>query len=279
MKERDAQALFSVYRESAEGRIINTHANEDAMELVEVTSGRVRVQIGTDFSEAERGDFLFVPRGRVFRAEALGGAASVRGVVFDASLIEDNMQNFDAEVFYMFDVQSRNKITVFGVGHSVHPTLLRYMQDTVDEYMTKDVCYRLPICANIYHMMTALLRYYCSERNQPDKMVYHNVLRLRPVVAYIAEHFSEKIYVERLADMINVSPDYFTKMFRDSIGRTPIDYINGLRINYAMRLLSEGDMPMAEIADVIGFCNTNYFHKIFKQYTDTSPLAYRKSCK
>ena len=103
------------------------------------------------------------------------------------------------------------------------------------------------------------------------------MLRLRQVITYIAEHFKEKIYIDELAKMINVSADYFTKMFKDSIGKTPIDYINGLRINHSMRLLTTLDIPMAEIADIIGFCNANYFHKIFKQYMGTSPLAYRKS--
>ena len=110
-------------------------------------------------------------------------------------------------------------------------------------------------------------------------MVYHNVLRLRPVIDYIREHFKEKIYIEKLSDMINVSADYFTKMFKDSIGKTPIDYINAMRTNHAIKLLATTDMSMAEIADDIGFCNPNYFHKIFKQYMDVSPLAYRKSTK
>ena len=79
--------------------------------------------------------------------------------------------------------------------------------------------------------------------------------------------------------MINVSSDYFTKMFKDSIGKTPIEYINGLRVNESMRLLSETEKTMAEIADEIGFCNPNYFHKIFKQYIGVSPLAFRKSSK
>ena len=79
--------------------------------------------------------------------------------------------------------------------------------------------------------------------------------------------------------MINVSPDYFTKMFKESIGKTPIDYINGMRVNAAMELLCNTEMSMTEIADTIGFCNPNYFHKIFKQYMETSPLAYRKSTK
>jgi AraC-like DNA-binding protein len=108
-------------------------------------------------------------------------------------------------------------------------------------------------------------------------MVYHNVMRLRPVVDYIAEHYADKIYVETLADMITVSPDYFTKMFRDSMGKTPVDYINAVRMNHAMRLLLTTDMPVNEISDGIGFSGTNYFHRIFKQYMDISPLAYRKS--
>ena len=77
--------------------------------------------------------------------------------------------------------------------------------------------------------------------------------------------------------MINVSPDYFTKMFKESIGKTPIDYINGMRVNTAMDLLCTTEMSMTEIAESIGFCNPNYFHKIFKQYMQTSPLAYKKS--
>ena len=90
---------------------------------------------------------------------------------------------------------------------------------------------------------------------------------------------NDKIYIETLSDMITVSPDYFTKMFKDSIGKTPIDYINGIRINHALRLLSMTETPVNEIADLIGFSNPNYFHKIFKQYMDSSPLSYRKNSK
>jgi AraC-like DNA-binding protein len=127
--------------------------------------------------------------------------------------------------------------------------------------------------------MTALLRYYCGSKNELDRMIYHNVMRLRPVIDYISEHYAEKIYIDTLAEMITVSPDYFTKMFKDSIGKTPIDYINGIRINHALKLLMTTDTPINEIAETIGFSGANYFHKIFKQYMVTSPPAYRKSKK
>ncbi len=279
MKTKNTVFPISMYRVSGEGRIINTRKSNGKMEIVEVVQGEVKAEIGTEFVEASAGDFLCIPPELMFRIDSESGKAVVRGIIFDVSILEDNMENFDAEVFYMFYLQARNKITVFSEGHPVHGTLKVLMQNSCDEYSDKEVCYKLPIRANVYLMMTALLRFYCGSKDELDRMVYHNVLRLRPVVEYISEHFKEKIYIEKLADMINVSADYFTKMFKDSIGKTPIDYINGLRVNYAIELLTTGDMSMAEIAEDIGFCNPNYFHKIFKQYMVTSPLAYRKSTK
>ena len=277
MLNEDTKFPFSMYREVGEGCIISSRSHPTSMEIVEVTAGTVMVQIGTELVAAGEGDFLYVPPSMTFKVDAATDSAAVRGMIFDTSIIEENLENFDSEVFYMFYVQSKNRVTVFGTDHPVNPTLKRFMRESYEEYTDKDICYKLPIRANIYHMMTALLRYYCGSKNELDRMIYHNVLRLRPVITYIDEHFREKIYIEELSAMINVSPDYFTKMFKESIGKTPIDYINGMRVNSAMELLCTTDMSMTEIADSIGFCNPNYFHKIFKQYMLTSPLAYRKS--
>ncbi len=268
---------FKMYAVQGTGRLVNSTVHERSMEIIEVLSGNVEIQIGTEILMAEAGDFVFVPTANVFRIMAIEESAMVRAMVFDSSIIRNNMENFEEEVFYMFDVQSRNKISVFKADHPVYPTLSHYMSESYEEYIAKDVCYKLPIRANIYLMMTALLRYYCGTKDESDRMIYHNVLRLAPVIAYISEHYCEKLYVESLSDMINVSADYFTKMFKDSIGKTPIEYINGLRINRAMELLFKTKESMAEIADEIGFCNPNYFHKIFKQYMGISPLAYRKA--
>ncbi|MBQ8689269.1 MAG: helix-turn-helix transcriptional regulator [Clostridia bacterium] len=295
---------FKMYAVSGEGRLINSAISESLMQIIEIMSGTVNVQIGTQLLKATAGDFLYIPPNSVYRVDAVSESASLRGINFDSSIIIDNMENFDEEIFYMFDVQSKNRVSLFKKGSPIYSTLSLYMSESYDEYVSKDICYKLPIRANIYRMVTALLRYYCGskfdtdtdecEGNDPNetlfddlptasyakenaKNIYHNVLRLAPVITFISEHYCEKIYVEKLADMITVSPDYFTKMFRDSIGKTPIDYINGLRVNRAMVLLFDTKMSMAEIADEVGFCNPNYFHKIFKQYMGVSPLAYRKS--
>lgn len=262
-----------------DGVIIDSHINDRVMQLVEIASGSVCAQVGTDICDASAGDFLYIPPRLAFRIEAKEGGAAVRRIVFDVSIIEENMDNFDNEILYMFDVRSRNNVTLVKRGDAVYEILKRYISECADEFGAKDVCYKLPVRAGIYIMMTALLRSFCGSKDEKDRMIYHNVLRLRPVITYISENFADKIYIDKLADMINVSPDYFTKMFKESIGKTPIDYINAMRVNRAMYSLACTQSSVAEISEEIGFCNPNYFHKIFKQYMNVSPLAYRKSVK
>ena len=162
MKKSENKFPFSMYHESGEGRLINARTHDESIEIIEVLSGEVCIQVGTETVSATAGDFIYVPPTLVFRVDSISERASIRAMVFDKSIIEANMENFDAEVFYMFYLQSKNKVTPFKSGHPVYDTLAKYMQESYDEYAAKDVCYKLPIRANIYLMMTALLRYYCG---------------------------------------------------------------------------------------------------------------------
>ncbi len=267
---------FELYFTSGEGVLVGARYNKDKMELVEVVFGEVSVQIGTELISAKAGDFLYVPPNMTFRVSS-EAYSQVRGIIFDSSIIEANMLSYEAEILYMFFVQSENKIKLFSSDHPSYASILRAVNEAFDEYSAKDVCYKLVIRSNIYKIMTELLRHYCVARSDDDKSVYHNVLRLRPVIDYIAENSKDRLTIEQLAEIIFVSPDYFTKMFKKSIGKTPIDYINGIRVNQSMQLLIDTNVSMPEIAEAVGFCNANYFHRIFKQYMDTSPLAYRKA--
>lgn len=270
---------FSMYSVSGDGVLIAPRVHNDSMEIIEILSGEVTVEIGTLSFDVLAGNFLYVPPTLVFRAYAKEKTSVIRGMIFERAILTDNMDKFESEILYMFDLQSQNMINIFDASHPLYSTLKSAITDAYEESISRDVCYKLPVRAAIYKVVAALLRSYCGSRDESDKIVYHNVLRLRPVIEYISENFSKKIYVEQLSEMISVSPDYFTRMFKDSIGKTPIDYINALRINRALKLLFETEIPVSEVAEAAGFSNANYFNKTFKQYMNTSPLAYRKSAK
>jgi len=247
------------------------------MIILQVLEGRVKMCIGTEIREGEEGDFFFIPPMMVYRAEALDGPAVLRGLGFETALIKSDMESVDAELFYMFEVQSRIRTAQFHKDHPIYPAMSRFFEDALDEYGGKDVCYKLPIRADIYLLVTSKLRHYCVAKNEHDRMIYHNVCRMRPVLEYIVEHTDEKIYIGALSDMIMVSPDYFTRMFKESIGKTPVDYINGLRVAKAQILLCDGETDLPDISDKVGFCTPNYFHKMFRQYMEESPAVYRST--
>ena len=267
---------FDVRYADGEGVILSGYSDGTVL-LMEITRGETVVSIGTESVVLEEGDFVYVPARLVYRVEAIGSRASVRAVCVCDELIEANMEKIDAELFYMFYVQSRNRISVFKPDHAIYESLAYGMSEACDEYAAKDVCYKMAVLANAYLCIGAILRHYSGSRDSLDRMLCHNVMRLRPAIDYITDRCGEKIYIDTLAEMIEVSPDYFTKMFKECIGKTPIDYINAVRVNRALELLAVTDTPINEIAEKSGFANANYFHKIFKQYMDTSPLAYRKS--
>lgn len=267
---------FKVYTEEGSG-VLTYGYYKDAIGILEITTGRVRVEVGTESIEVDAGSFVYLPERLVFRVETIEGRATVRVLVFSTSVVSEHMEKIDSDLFYMFHIQSKNRINIFGIDHPIYEPIAYAMTEIYDEYVAKDVCCKLHIRANIYILVSALLRHYCNLRTETERMVYHNVLRLRPTLDYIADRCGEKIYIDTLADMLSVSADYFTKMFKESIGKTPIDYINGVRVNKALELLSVTDTPLNDIAEKSGFANAKYFHKIFKQYMDTSPLVYRKS--
>ncbi len=259
--------------------VIITDFHKASATVIEVSLGSITVFVGTELRRIPEGSYIYIPSGLVFRIDAGDSRASVRLVTFPDALVSEHMDKLDADLYYMFSIQSRGKIAAFEAGHPIYENLAYSLTEICDEYAAKDVCYKLPIRANVYMLVSALLRHYMSAKNELDRMVYHNVMRLRPALDYITEHCGEKIYIDTLAEMLSVSPDYFTKMFKDSIGKTPVDYINAIRVNRSLELLAVTDVPLSEIAEMSGFANANYFHKIFKSYMETSPLAYRKSSK
>jgi hypothetical protein len=101
MTKEKTRFPFSMYVANGEGRVINAHTNESSMEIVEVLRGEVCIQIGTETLPASAGYFIYVPPTLVFRADAVSDNVAIRGMIFDSSILEANMENFDAEVFYM----------------------------------------------------------------------------------------------------------------------------------------------------------------------------------
>lgn len=96
---------------------------------------------------------------------------------------------------------------------------------------------------------------------------------------YIEAHYQEDVTLDEVAQVFSYSPYYFSKLFKRDFKISFIDYLTRLRIEKAKELLSEGKMNVREISDTIGFADPNYFTRVFKRETGTTPTAFQKMLK
>jgi two-component system response regulator YesN len=92
---------------------------------------------------------------------------------------------------------------------------------------------------------------------------------------YMEENYYKEISMELVAEIINLSPYYFSKIFKKMEGITFIDYLTLLRINKAKELLQDQNLSLKEICFQVGYNDPNYFSRVFKKVTELSPTEYR----
>lgn len=99
----------------------------------------------------------------------------------------------------------------------------------------------------------------------------------RELLAYLNEHYIEKITLSDLAGQFHLSEKYISRQFSRHFQITFTGYINHLRLSCAQNLLETTELPITEIALRSGFPNVSYFIRMFKGSYGVSPLKYRKS--
>lgn len=93
---------------------------------------------------------------------------------------------------------------------------------------------------------------------------------------WIELHYREQITLKQLAAVSGMNEKYLCHIFKEFTDRTPIDYINSLRIEHACREIQEEHLCVTEAAYESGFNDLSYFSRAFKKYKGCSPSAYRK---
>ena len=96
-------------------------------------------------------------------------------------------------------------------------------------------------------------------------------------VNYINLNYNKSLTVDSLTKILGVSQPYLYKIYKETFGVSPKEYITNHRIMQAKKLLAESDLPISEVAAAVGFCDTFAFSKCFSLRVGTSPTEYRNS--
>ncbi|UQZ35732.1 DNA-binding response regulator [Paenibacillus sp. PK3_47] len=109
-----------------------------------------------------------------------------------------------------------------------------------------------------------------EEREHKSSHVHQRAL------LYIGQNYKEDISMEQTAEYVNLSPHYFSKLFRLHAGETFIDYVTRLRINEAKRLIAGEQLSLKGICYEVGYKDPNYFSRVFKKSVGITPSEYRQ---
>ena len=100
---------------------------------------------------------------------------------------------------------------------------------------------------------------------------------IRRLREHIDNNIDQRISVDALAKLANLSVFYFVRAFKQSVGVTPHDYLIRRRVERTMELLSGTEMPLSEIALATGFADQSHCARRFRQHVGMSPRDYRWS--
>lgn len=100
-------------------------------------------------------------------------------------------------------------------------------------------------------------------------------LIVNEAVDYIIEHYAEDLSLESLAEQFNMSPYYFSHLFKRYTQQSPYEFVISTRLDKAKYLLINTDIPIAEVAYAVGYKSSTGFINAFSKQAGISPRKFR----
>lgn len=130
-----------------------------------------------------------------------------------------------------------------------------------------------------YRLMYELYLNFGKPENKIMGNQTEQLSRLNVLLSYINENFTSPLTLDALANVVNVTPPYLSKSFKQLMGMTVGDYIKNIRLHHATTLLSTTNYGTEIICEKCGFPNTHSFLSAFKEKYSALPSRWRKENK
>lgn len=130
--------------------------------------------------------------------------------------------------------------------------------------------------ARTRYQLEQILQYMAEflENSQEKKEDISNYT-IKRAINYIREHYREGISLEETATSLDITPEYLSTLFNKEMDINFSVFLKEFRISHAKRLLKGTDMKIYEVAEAVGYHDSKYFMRVFKEVQGISPKEYR----
>lgn len=162
------------------------------------------------------------------------------------------------------------RFEIFPPGADLLPGLKRFMIEADGMRPGSEVVRRALGVEICHSLIRSLLRTPAPKDRLAERV------EVNRVIEHLHAHLDEKVTVETLAEIAHLSPSHFTRVFRKELGRSPMEYVQGIRLERAKKLLLAGERSISDVALECGFGSSYYLSACFQKEYRLTPREYRK---
>lgn len=238
----------------------------DRHNLIFVYDGQAELRCNEKTYLAKRGDLVYYHPGD-YRI----------GKTFEANL----MKCFTVDFFYTHPIYQEDKWSLTQVplpfdsienieDSFLYTRLYNLFSQFTKTYFLNDYNRVIRAKSIFMEILSLLISWKCN----PD-FNYDHVRKVEKLIDFMSKHYFEKITLQSLAELSEISPTYLENIFKKITGKTPITYLIELRLQEAKNFMQDGHAVSAAAAKV-GFNDVFYFSKCFKKYEGIAPVHFLK---
>jgi AraC-like DNA-binding protein len=245
----------------------------DYLELSYVLSGHATYKINDTFYKVKAGDLLpFNPN--VYHGQYLSNGEQlheihigIKNLQFN-SLPEDYIINENYFSIVDFSKQDND--------------FLNCCEEIIKEQKSMKPGYDLVLKSLVMRLIVILLREVGSfEEGDKDTLCAFEFSEkaniVGTIISFMKENYMKDISLDKISKNMYLSPVYISKIFKEEVGNSPINYLIKIRLEKACNLLRKNkETSIKEISKLVGYDDAYYFSKLFKKYYGFSPMQFKR---
>lgn len=245
-------------------------------EFVYVYAGQASFFLNGTQREVHAGEAVIINK-NVIHSSTPSGGEPVRFmcVVFGEQFAFSSMSDALYEEYYL----------PLYLNNREFPTLVQGTTEWGTRFLTilKSLCEsgrkQLPGCDLEWRiLLLSLFHLACTEHifveGKPSQT--RHIVPIRQILTYIEANYTEHLSIPALARQAGFSTEYFCRIFKEIVQKTPVEYIMAKRVEHAMYLLAHTQDSVTAVASASGFGDLNYFSRCFKRISGMTAREYRR---
>ena len=270
-----AVSVHAVNYQNAFYDLISSPHLHTEIEIMYVDSGRMRYFIEGETVEVKEGEIIFLKNFAVHSNEPASERVSVCLIHFSEGNQSPNETGEQRKV-YLNTERKYYKMSLDEAGENSGIIKKLLMAEELNErhressfLVARAVFYLLLAYFGEKELIKIEEADFSEDKNKASE-------KIKRVIKFVEDHYDGDITVEDAAALINVTPSYFCRIFKSSIGNTFVDFLNNYRIMQAKQKLLKPETTVTEVMYETGFSNYSYFNRVFRKYSGNSPTEYRQ---